>query len=301
MPRAALLLLPVLLPLAFAVRLQLWLLSFVPVIGAPLARLVASVLPISVPLRDGRRRRRGVSGASVRVAVVGGGIAGASAAWALKKHPGSAFNVTLFEARDELGGNAKTHVWDGNVRTGLSVLAWPDVYFKNYRQLLASLQVPSELVRLPFMVAAGDQAGNFIQSIDGMASGGLRKALHADFTRWARMVVFVRAVNFVTSLQWLRCPCRRAASREASATAPSFYTSSLLNPCNVVPLRLLSRWFGVSKQFWQLIVVPMVRGVVWWLGLCVGWGGVGWFGGAPQPDLPPPSFALPPRSTHPRF
>lgn len=48
-------------------------------------------------------------GAKQRVAVIGGGIAGCGAAWALRK---SGHDVVLYEERDVLGGNAKTHTWD---------------------------------------------------------------------------------------------------------------------------------------------------------------------------------------------
>lgn len=52
-----------------------------------------------------------------RVAVIGGGIAGCGAAWALKQ---SGHEVVLYEERETLGGNAKTFTWDspGNPTTG---------------------------------------------------------------------------------------------------------------------------------------------------------------------------------------
>ncbi len=42
-----------------------------------------------------------------RVAIVGGGVAGLGAAWALHQHP-DRFEFRLFEANDRLGGNAVT-------------------------------------------------------------------------------------------------------------------------------------------------------------------------------------------------
>jgi NADPH-dependent 2,4-dienoyl-CoA reductase/sulfur reductase-like enzyme len=44
-----------------------------------------------------------------RIAVVGGGIAGCGAAWALQK---AGHEVVLYEERENLGGNAKTFQWD---------------------------------------------------------------------------------------------------------------------------------------------------------------------------------------------
>src|SRR5690349_9593225 len=92
-----------------------------------------------------------------RVAVVGAGIAGSTAAWALAR---SGFEVDLFESGEALGGNAKTHTWqdgDADRTTGLSVLAWPAKYFHNYRALLAALGVRTEpAVRLRFFIADDD-------------------------------------------------------------------------------------------------------------------------------------------------
>ncbi|MDE0458748.1 MAG: NAD(P)-binding protein, partial [Chromatiales bacterium] len=42
-----------------------------------------------------------------RIAIVGGGISGLGAAWALNHHP-DRFDIKLFEARDRIGGNAVT-------------------------------------------------------------------------------------------------------------------------------------------------------------------------------------------------
>ena len=42
-----------------------------------------------------------------RVAIVGGGVSGLGAAWALNHHP-DLFDIRLFEASDQIGGNAIT-------------------------------------------------------------------------------------------------------------------------------------------------------------------------------------------------
>ena len=42
-----------------------------------------------------------------RIAIVGGGISGLGAAWALDHHP-DRFDFRLFEAQDRIGGNAVT-------------------------------------------------------------------------------------------------------------------------------------------------------------------------------------------------
>ncbi|RZV52252.1 MAG: FAD-dependent oxidoreductase, partial [Deltaproteobacteria bacterium] len=70
-----------------------------------------------------------------QIAVVGGGIAGVGAAWALHR---SGYEVDLFEKGPALGGNAKTFRWrvDGSsVDSPLLVVAWPQMYYHNYELL----------------------------------------------------------------------------------------------------------------------------------------------------------------------
>ena len=45
-----------------------------------------------------------------RVCIVGGGISGMSAAWALARHP-ERYDVMLYEKNDYLGGNAVTDLY----------------------------------------------------------------------------------------------------------------------------------------------------------------------------------------------
>ena len=92
-------------------------------------------------------------GAKYKVAVIGGGVAGCGAAWALNR---SGFDVTLYEAREQISGNARTFDWDfspfreeqGNdcldnspnaktIKSCVAVTAWPATYYKNYTALLA--------------------------------------------------------------------------------------------------------------------------------------------------------------------
>ncbi len=42
-----------------------------------------------------------------RIAIVGGGVSGLGAGWALSHHP-DRFDFRLFEAREQIGGNAIT-------------------------------------------------------------------------------------------------------------------------------------------------------------------------------------------------
>ena len=122
----------------------------------PLGRLLARLLPVSVPgLTAGAERLEaredgGEGDGAPSVAVIGGGIAGCGAAWALRR---SGFRVTLYEARAEASGNARTFDWDFSahrpgaaedertVRSCCSVTAWPSLFYKNYTCLLEELRV----------------------------------------------------------------------------------------------------------------------------------------------------------------
>eukprot|EP00037_Helgoeca_nana_P022396 m.228773 g.228773 ORF g.228773 m.228773 type:complete len:532 (+) comp25985_c2_seq2:210-1805(+) len=172
-----------------------------------------------------------------KVAVIGGGVAGCGAAWALAE---SGFEVHLFEADSVVGGNAKTVEWPDGIVTGLSVLAWPELYFNNYMKLLSVFGIEQTDVELGFYVRSAD--GQDYET--GNAKQKLNRAHAADLVAWEHMVDAVRRVNGVFC-------------REAEGTRPSLYNMSMLNPLNVVPLWLLARVFGVSTDFWTAIVVPM--------------------------------------------
>lgn len=170
----------------------------------------------------------------LRVGIVGAGIAGCAAAWALDR---AGFEVELFEAKPTIGGNAKTHAWqveDVTVTTGLSVLAWPHALFRNYRCLLELLDVATEAVDLRVFIRSGDEV------YSTGSEGGLARRHAEDLARWRRMVGWVRRVNQVFH-----------------GPLDSLYHIHPLNPLNLLPLRALARWFGLSRAFWTDIVVPI--------------------------------------------
>jgi predicted NAD/FAD-binding protein len=170
-----------------------------------------------------------------RVAVVGAGIAGCAAAWSLQR---AGFEVELFEAAGTIGGNAKTHDWlieEGRrVTVGLSVLAWPAQLFRNYRALLATLGIEVEPVTLRFFIRSGDEVWTH------GGEGGLARRYARDARRWQRLIAFVRRVNHVCN---------------GFARTASLYHVAPLNPMNVIPLWPLARAFGISRGFWDDIVV----------------------------------------------
>ena len=171
-----------------------------------------------------------------KVAVIGGGIAGTGCAWALAQDD---FEVHLFESAPTVGGNAKTYVWPDGQRTGLSVLAWPEEYFNNYQALLSRLKITHSNVQLGFHIQ-NPMGEDYIQG--NMKASPLYRKHMSSVAGWERMVSFVRAVNRVFNC----CPKRK-----------SLYRMNMLNPLNVVPLRWLSIPFGVTRECWDDIIVPM--------------------------------------------
>jgi uncharacterized protein len=173
--------------------------------------------------------------ARLRVGVVGGGIAGAAAAWSLAR---AGHEVELFEAAAQLGGNARTHTCSAGahrITAGVAVLAWPDRYFHNYGRLLETLGIPTEPVRLRFFVRRGDEW--FAHD----RGGPLARRHEASFGRWRRLVERVRAYN----------------RRFVAGAAPSLYHVSFRNPLTWVPARTLARASGITRAFWDELVVAI--------------------------------------------
>ena len=176
------------------------------------------------------------SPAHPRVAVIGGGIAGVSAAWSLDR---SGFPVQVFERGPALGGNAKTFRWSvdsGEVESPLLVIAWPEIYYHSYHRLLDALDVDSTSMPIAYFVQ--HPHGTFCQ--DGRLD--LYPGLERDFRRWRRLIrVTKRIDDFFLG-----------HDRQAS-----LYHLSYWNPLNLIPLHALARAFGISARFWDEIFVPV--------------------------------------------
>jgi len=171
-----------------------------------------------------------------KIGVIGGGIAGVGAAWALHR---AGYEVDLFEKTSALGGNAKTFRWetsDGHAESPLLVVAWPQMYYHNYELLLRELGVGITTLPISYFIQTPD--GHFCQ--DGQT--GMAKRFAPDFRRWRRLVRFVSAINRVFV---------------PNKTHESLYHFSYFNPLNLIPLYWLARLSGVSRAFWDEIFVPI--------------------------------------------
>lgn len=113
----------------------------------------------------------------IRVAIIGGGIAGVSAAWSLHR---SGYSVEIFERDAALGGNAKTFRWSvdsGEAESPVFVIAWPAKYFHNYQRLLSELDLKTTSIPIAYFVK--QPQGIFCQ--DGRTELHRRRA--RDFRR----------------------------------------------------------------------------------------------------------------------
>lgn len=171
------------------------------------------------------------------------------AAYSLRK---SGVDAVVFEKKPKLGGNAKAYTWnvDGiKVVTGLAVLAYPHEYFHTYMELMRSVGMEQgDLHELNYFVAEKNYRG---VSTDGdglecVFAHGKKEFTPAawlaeDLMKWDRLVDFVKRVN--AKFQ----PCEYK----------SLYRMNLINPLNVIHLKSLCTWFGISDLFWQRVFVPI--------------------------------------------
>lgn len=88
-----------------------------------------------------------------RVAIVGSGISGLSAAWALQ----SQCDITVFEAADRIGGHTNTVIFDapeGSVPVDTGFIVYNQPNYPNLTALLSLLGVASNTTRMNFSVSA---------------------------------------------------------------------------------------------------------------------------------------------------
>ena len=235
----------------------------VPSLGRLLAK---SVLPlgISVPgYTPGTEPLAITEGTEPpKVAVIGGGIAGCGAAWALTQ---SGFDVVLYEARPQVSGNARTFEWDFTpyrkhlpasehfVKSCVSVTAWPPILYKNYTCLLEHLGI--ETVHQPLSWFINSKVpgyeGILWEADPAVHDGSLRKVFEKDFRLYKRVVDFTQAVTDFFTLRW--APWRWNDTMSMYDKHQGF---GMLNPMTVVPLYSLFRAVGGSDEWWDIIFTP---------------------------------------------
>ena len=169
-----------------------------------------------------------------RIAIVGGGISGLAAAWALHHHP-DRFDFRLFEAREQVGGNAITADMpqdDGSsIPFDISVTACiPSVY---HHILLLMERFGIELVdtRFSYSVKYGGQV--YAHDLDSE----MRVQLQSEIAKFQRVLGHLRRFGWLT----------RSRSKLVNA----------LNPFSYISMATILNVGGFSGDFRYKILKPM--------------------------------------------
>jgi uncharacterized protein len=127
-----------------------------------------------------------------KIAVIGGGVAGLGAAWALNRHP-ERYEIRLFEANPTLGGNAVTVDMpqdDGpSIPFDISVTACIPTVYHNYVQFLQQHGIKLLDTRFSYSVRyRGDiYAHNFNSEV--------RKQLRPEIDKFQKLLRFLQKFN----------------------------------------------------------------------------------------------------------
>ena len=147
-----------------------------------------------------------------RICVVGAGISGLGAAWALGQHP-ERFAVELYERHDELGGNAVTvdiPQDDGtSIPVDISVTAYIPAVYQNYAKLLERFGVQGWPTRFSYGVSYGKDV--YAHDFDS----DLKAKLRPEIDRFQRLLRRLRRLNALN----------KRRSRLAAALNPFNYVS----------------------------------------------------------------------------
>ncbi|SMQ85611.1 Predicted NAD/FAD-binding protein [Devosia lucknowensis] len=107
-----------------------------------------------------------------RIAVVGSGVSGLSAAWLLSQ----SHDVVLYEADDRIGGHANTVEVEGTGGVDTGFIVYNDKNYPNFKAMLEHLGVANNATEMSF--AASLDQGNFEYCGEGL-SGMLAQRLNA--------------------------------------------------------------------------------------------------------------------------
>ncbi|MDE2744669.1 MAG: FAD-dependent oxidoreductase [Chloroflexota bacterium] len=169
-----------------------------------------------------------------RVAVIGGGISGLGAAWALNREP-DRFDVRLFEANDQLGGNAVTADMpqaDGSsIPFDISVTACiPSVY---HHIVLLMQQFGIELLETRFSYSVKYRGQVYAHDFDS----DIRAELGEEIARFQRLLKLLHRFGWLT----------RSRSKLLNA----------LNPFNYISMGSVLNAGGFSGDFRYKVLKPM--------------------------------------------
>ena len=169
-----------------------------------------------------------------RIAVVGGGVSGLGAAWALHHHP-DRFDFRLYEAQEQIGGNAVTVDMpqdDGtSVPFDISVTALIPTVYQHVLLLMEQFGIKLVETRFSYSVGYGGQV--YAHDFDSE----IRDDLQSEIAKFQRLL---RRLHWIG---WLS----RCQSKFLNA----------LNPFNYVSMRTVLDLGGFSEDFRYKILKPM--------------------------------------------
>ena len=169
-----------------------------------------------------------------RIAIIGGGVSGLGAAWALSRHP-DRFDFRLFEAQDRLGGNAITADMPqddgGSIPFDISVTALiPSVY---QHILLVMQQHGIDLIDTRFSYSVKYRDGVYAHDFDS----DIRRELQPEIEKFQKLL---------RRLHWFG----RVNNTQSKLL-------NLLNPFNYVSMGTVLNWGRYSGDFRYKVLKPM--------------------------------------------
>ena len=178
--------------------------------------------------------RDGKATAPRRIAIIGGGMSGLGAAWALHHHP-DRFDFRLFEAREQVGGNAITADMpqdDGaSIPFDISVTALIPSVYEHVLLLLDRFGIDRVDTRFNYSVRyRGDLYAHDFES-------GIRDQLQDEIARFQRLLTWLHRFGWLTH------------SRSKLLNA--------LNPFNYISMGTVLNLRGFSADFRYKILKPM--------------------------------------------
>ncbi|MDE2670266.1 MAG: FAD-dependent oxidoreductase [Chloroflexota bacterium] len=169
-----------------------------------------------------------------RIAIVGGGISGLGAAWALNHHP-DRFDFRLYEAQEQVGGNAITAEMPqdggGSIPFDISVTACiPSIY---HHIVLLMERFGIDLVDTRFSYSVKYQGRLYAHDFDS----DIRQQLQPEIAKFQRILRRLHRIGWLT----------RKQSKFLNA----------LNPFNYISMGTVLNLGGFSGEFRYKILKPM--------------------------------------------
>ena len=169
-----------------------------------------------------------------RIAIVGGGISGLGAAWALHHHP-DLFDFRLFEAQEQIGGNAVTADMPqddgGTIPFDISVTACIPSVYDHIILLMEEFGIELIDTKFNYSVKYGDRL--YAHDFDSE----IREELEDEIAKFQRLLGRLHRIGRLT----------RSQSKLVNA----------LNPFNYISMGMVLKLGGFSDEFRYKILKPM--------------------------------------------